>query len=44
MTLLLAVLGVAGLAAGADDAALTVIVEATLVDGGGRAIATEAAR
>ena len=37
MTLLLAVLAVLGLAAGPEDAAVTVIVGATLVDGGGRA-------
>lgn len=37
MTLLAAALAVLGLAGGPDDAALTVIVGATLVDGGGRA-------
>ena len=37
MTLLAAVLAVLGLAAAPGDAALTVIVGATLVDGGGRA-------
>jgi hypothetical protein len=37
VTPLLAVLAVLGLAAGPEDAALTVIVGATLVDGGGRA-------